>query len=67
VHRFTCVIIIDVPGAIVPGQGPGHGAPGEAIVFAIESRDDSTFGGGPVPTADVTPVLDRMTEGPEAA
>jgi hypothetical protein len=56
-----------VPEAIVLGRGPGHGAPGEAIVFAIESRDDSTFGGGPVPTAAVTPVVDRRTEGPEAS
>jgi hypothetical protein len=67
VHRFTCVIIIDVPKVIMLGQGPGHGASGEAIVFAIENRDDSTFGGGPVPTATATPVLDRTTKGPEAA
>jgi hypothetical protein len=35
-------------------------------VFAIESRDDSVFGGGPAPTAAVTPVVDRNPEGPEA-
>lgn len=50
----------------MPEPGPGQGVPGEAIVFAIESRDDSTFGGGHVPPANATPVFGKVPEALEA-
>jgi hypothetical protein len=62
VRRFTCVIIIGVLRVLVPEARPGHGVPGEAIVFAIESIDDSTFGGGHVPPVGATPVIDKVPE-----